>query len=244
VTNPVPDPAPPPAPASVWEDFLEIFYAPRAVFERRKSSGFGIPLLVLVVGMTIAFYAGRNAMEPIFDGEFNRGMAQAMKANPSLTPEQMERGRAFARGIVPVIITGYALLGPLVIGLILWLAGKMVDARQELGAACMVATYALFPRLLEALLNVLQALLLPSDSLTSHFALQLGPARFLDYDSASPVVMAILGRCDLITLWSTALLAVGLSVTGRIPLARAAIAAGAVWLAGYILPLWGALRSA
>lgn len=241
MTNPVSDPAP--APAPVWEDLLEIFYAPRAVFERRKSSGFGIPLLVLVLGMTIAFYAGRSALEPVFDGEFSRGMAQAMKANPNITPEQMERGRAFARGIIPVIVTGYALLGPLVIGLMLWLAGKMVDARQELGAACMVATYALFPRLLEALLNVLQGLLLPSDSLTSHFAIQLGPARFLDFDSTSLVVLTLLGRCDLITLWCTALLAIGLSVTGRIPMGRAAIAAGAVWIAGFALPLWSALRN-
>ena len=102
------------------------------MFERRKSAGFGIPLLVLVVGMTIAFYAGRNAMEPIFDGEFNRGMAQAMKANPNITPEQVEQGRAFARGIVPVIITGYALLAPLFIGLTALAGGQ--DGRRAAGA--------------------------------------------------------------------------------------------------------------
>jgi hypothetical protein len=236
------DPAPA-KPAPIWEDFLEIFYAPGAVFERRKASGFGIPLLILVVGLTAAFYAGRTAMEPIFDAEFARGMAAATKANPNITPEQMEQGRAFARGIMPVFITGYALVGPILIGLLLWLAGKMVEARQELGAACMVATYALFPRLLEALLNILQALLLPSERLTSHFALQLGPARFLDYENSSLILLTILGRLDLITLWCTALLAIGLSVTGRIPLARAAIAAGAVWLVGYAVPLWGALRA-
>lgn len=231
------------APAPVWEDFLEIFYSPSAVFERRKASGFGIPLLVFVIGLTAAFYAGRTAMEPIFDAEFARGMAAAAKANPNITPEQMEQGRAFARGFTPVFLTGYALFGPMLIGLLLWLAGKIVEARQELGAACMVATYALYPRLFEALLNILQALLLPSDRLTSHFALQLGPARFLDYNSSSLLLLAILGRLDLITLWCTALLAIGLSVTGRIPLARAGIAAIAVWLVGYIVPLWGALRA-
>jgi len=237
-SNPVPV-----APVPVWEDFLEIFYAPRAVFARRKTSGFGIPLLILVIGLTGAFYAGRDAMDPVFDGEFARGMVAATKANPNITPEQMERGRAFARGLAPVIVTGYALIAPILIGLVLWLAGKLVEARQELGAACMVATYALFPRLLEALLNILQALLLPSERLTSHFALQLGPARFLDYDSSSLVLLTILGRLDLVTLWCTALLAIGLSVTGRIPLARAGIAAGAVWLVGYAVPLWGALRA-
>jgi hypothetical protein len=244
MTDPTtPAQAPTPEPAPIWEDFLEIFYAPRAVFERRKAAGFGIPLLVLVVAMTAAFYAGRNAMEPIFDAEFTRGLATAAKQNPNLTPEQLEKGRAFAWGFAPVAVTGYALIAPMLIGVLLWLAGKAVEARQELGAACMVATYALYPRLLEALLNILQALLLGDDRLTSHFALQLGPARFLDHERTSLVLLTLLGRLDLITLWCTALLAVGLSVTGRIPLARAGIAAGVVWLLAGLWPLYGAFRA-
>ena len=237
-------PVAPPEPAPVWEDFLEIFYAPRAVFERRKAAGFGIPLLVFVVAMTIAFYAGRNAMEPVFDAEFARGIAVAAKQNPNLTPEQLEKGKAFARGFAPVAVTGYALIAPMLIGLLLWLAGKAVEARQELGTACLVATYALYPRLLETLLNILQALLLGDDRLTSHFALQLGPARFLDYQGTSLVLLTILGRLDLVTLWCTALLAIGLSVTGKVSLTRAGLAAGAVWLISGLWPLWSALRAA
>jgi hypothetical protein len=242
VTDPA-TPAPTPEPAALWEDFLEIFYAPRAVFERRKAAGFGIPLLVLVVAMTAAFYAGRHAMEPIFDAEFARGLAAAARQNPGLTPEQLEKGKAFARGFAPVAVTGYALIAPMLIGVLLWLAGKAVEARQELGAACLVATYALYPRLLEGLLNILQALLLSDDRLTSHFALQLGPARFLDYEGTSLVLLTVLGRLDLITLWCTALLAIGLSVTGRVSLARASLAAGAVWFIGGLWPLYGALRA-
>ena len=58
-------------PPSVWEDLLEIFYAPRAVFERRRETpAFGLALIVftvLVVGLSFAF---RGAMEPVFDAEY------------------------------------------------------------------------------------------------------------------------------------------------------------------------------
>jgi hypothetical protein len=57
------------------------------------------------------------------------------------------------------------------------------------------------------------------------------------------VLITILGRLDLITLWCTALLAIGLSVTGRISIQKSAIAAGLVWLIAGLWPLWGAIRA-
>lgn len=233
----------PEAPVAFWEDVLEIFYAPRAVFERRKSSGFGLPLLVLLVVFTGLFFAGRSLLQPMIDAEFDRGFAQAMKQNPQLTPDKAEQGKAFAKGMAAVFVPAFALVAPLLVGLSLWVFGKFVEARQELGAACMVAVYAFYPRLLESLLNLLQAALLPAEKLTSHYALQLGPARFLDPDQNSLLLITVLGRLDLITLWCTALLAIGLSVTGKIPITKAAIAAALVWLVGGLLPLWGALRA-
>ncbi|MEO8032103.1 MAG: YIP1 family protein [Gemmatimonadota bacterium] len=232
-----------PAKVPFWEDLLEIFYAPRTVFERRKDSGFWLALIVLVLVMTGLYYAGRNATQPVFDAEFDRSMVTAQKQNPAMTPDQVEKGRTIMHSFAGVGITGYALIAPLLVGLMLWIAGKFVGARQELGAACMVAVYAFYPRLLDGLLGLLQCLVLPSDSLTSHYALQIGPARFVDPDQHG-VLIAILGRLDLATIWCTVLLAIGLSVTGKITMKNAAIAAGIVWLAGCLLPLWGALRAA
>lgn len=233
----------PEAPVAFWEDVLEIFYAPRAVFERRKNSGFGLPLLVLVVVFSGMFFAGRSAMEPVMDAELDRGMAQAMKQNPQFTPEMAEKFKSMGKATAPITVPGIMLLGPMLVGLALWIFGKFVDARQDLGAACMVAVYAFYPKLLDTLFGLLQALILPAEKLTSHFALQLGPARFLDPDQNSLLLITVLGRLDLITLWCTALLALGLSVTGKIPITKAAIAAALVWLVGGLFPLWGALRA-
>jgi hypothetical protein len=55
--------------------------------------------------------------------------------------------------------------------------------------------------------------------------------------------LALLGRIDVFTIWVTILLAIGLSVTGKIPRSRAAIAAAVVWLVGALPSLLQALRA-
>ena len=49
LSPPSASPAASPASASVWEDFIDIFYAPSAVFARRSTSGFFIPMLVVTI---------------------------------------------------------------------------------------------------------------------------------------------------------------------------------------------------
>jgi len=229
--------------ASFWEDCLEIFYAPAAVFRRREAEGFFLPLVVLVVIMGALFYLTRSAMAPIFDAEFHRAAAAAIKDNPKITPEMMEQSRVMTRKFAGVVVIGFFLLGPFVVGLMLWLAGKLVEARQELTTSMMVATYSFYPRILEGILNAMQALLLPESRLTGRYSLSLGVGRLLNPDTVSPLLLAVVGRIDLFTLWVTALLALGLSVTGKIPRGQAAIAAALVWLAGGLPSVLGALRA-
>jgi hypothetical protein len=127
-------------------------------------------------------------------------------------------------------------------GLMLWLVGKLFDARQSLAAAIMVASYSFAPRILESVLAGVQGLLLDPASLNGRFKLSLGLGRFLDPDTASPVLMVLLGRIDVFTIWVTVLLAIGLSVTGRIPRSRAAMAAVLMWIIGALPQLMGALN--
>jgi hypothetical protein len=237
-------PSPVERPPSVWEDLLEIFYAPTAVFERRRDTpAFGLALIVfvlLLVGLSFAF---RGMMEPVFDVEFKRGMTQAMKQNPKLTPEMMEQGKEMAKKFMFVGVAIFALLAPIVLGLLLWLVGKLFGSKAEVGQLIMVTTYAMFPRVLETILNAVQMLVLPDDSITSRFSITLGVGRFLDADAAGPLVMAIVGRLDLFTLWITVLIAIGLSVMGKIPKSRAALAGVIMWIIGAIPALWGAIRA-
>ncbi len=230
-------------PASLWEDFIDIFVSPSEVFERRRASGFVAPLLVFAVLTVVLSVVGHNAMQPILDSEFTRGFAAAAKKNPQVTQEQMSSARAISEKFTPVIIGVSALIMPLLIGVILWLAGKMVDAKEDVGAACMIAAYAFIPRILDTLLRIVQAFVLDPSALNGQYRVALSPARFLDPDTASPVVIALLGRIDLFTIWVTVLLAIGLAVVARIPRSRAAIAAVVVWVIGTLPALLGALRA-
>jgi hypothetical protein len=235
--------APPAKPASYWEDFIDIFYAPSEVFKRRENSGFAVPMFVLTLVIGILAIAMSGAFRPIMDAEFSRGMAAAMRQNPNLTPEMAEKGRAFGEVFAKIGAFIFVPVGMFLVGLFLWLCGKLVDARQTLAAAIMVAAYSFTPRALETLVKAVQALFMDPASLNGQYRISLSPARFLDPDTASAMTIALLSRLDVFTIWITVLLAIGLSVTGKIPRSRAAIAAGLVWLLGALPVIVAAARA-
>ena len=219
-------------PAAIWEDFIDIFYAPSSVFRRRENGNFFIPLAVITIVCCVLFYLNSGALQPVFDAEFDRGMAMARRQNPNIPPEAIENMRAFASRIQMVMIFVFIPIAIFGVGVATWLAGKLVDAKQTFKAALIVGAYAYAPRILDGVLQGLQALFLDPADLDGRFRLSLGVGRFLDPDTTSPLLLAVVGRVDLITIWITVLIAIGLCVTGRVPLGKAAIAAAIVWLVG------------
>ena len=119
-------------------------------------------------------------------------------------------------------------------GLALWVVGKFFDAKQTLGQAVMVAAYASVPRIVEGVVTSIQGLLLDPAQFTGRWRVSLGVGRFLDPETASPALLALVGRMDVFTIWVTVLLVIGLSVTGKIPRSRAAIAGVIVWFLGAV----------
>ena len=229
--------------ASRWEDFIDIFYTPSTVYERRAGSGFGIPMLVVTLLVGVIYIANSGVMQPIMDAEFSRGMAAAMKKNANLTPEMAGKMRTWGETFAKIGAFIFMPVGIFLTGLALWLVGKIVDAKETLAAALMVAAYAFVPRILEGVVIGVQGLLMDPGSLNGRYKVSLGLGRFLDPDTASPMLLALLGRADVFTIWITVLLAIGLSVTGRIPRSKAAIAAVLVWIIGALPALIGAARS-
>ena len=227
--------------ASWWEDYIDIFYAPASVFARRSTAGFLLPMIVVTLLAGALFLMNSGVMSQIMDAEFSRAMARQAQGQ-SLTPEQMDRMRSISATVGKIAVFVFVPIGMFFVGLALWLSGKLVEARETLGQAVMVAAYASVPRLVEAVLIALQGLLLDPSAIRGRWSLSIGPARFLDPDSTSPVLLTLVGRFDLFVLWSTVLLAIGLAVTGRIARSRAALAAAIVWVLGAVPPLLQAMR--
>lgn len=234
-----PSSAPPAKPekASLLDDFMDIFYAPSNVFARRENGSFWVPMLIVTVLLGLTFFANRDLMEPIMEAEMQRSMA-----NQQLTPEQMEAARRMTTGFGTVTAFLFPPFAILIVGIVLWLVGKFFDARQTVNAAIVVAAFAYVPRVVEGIVNRVQGLLVDPSSLDNRFALSLGPGRLLDPDTTSPVLLAIIGRLDVFTIWVTVLLAIGLAVTGKISRGKAAIAAAIVWIVGGLPTIAAALR--
>ncbi len=233
---------PPVKRAAAWEDYIDIFYAPSEVFARRAESGFFVPMLVVTLLIGVIALANSGVMQPILDAEFTRSTAAVMKKNPQVTADQMAFGRKIGETMAKIGGFIFVPIGIFLTGLFLWIVGKFVDAKQTLGAAIMVTAYSYTIRVVEAIVNGAQGLLMDPASLNGRLKLSLGVGRFLDPDG-SMMMLALLGRIDVFTIWVTILLGIGLSVTGKIPRSRAFVAAAIVWLVGAIPGVLGALRN-
>ncbi len=252
MTNSPVSPAPgdlpnaPPAKAErtpYWEDFIDIFHSPSAVFARRENGNAWIPIAVVTVLTAVLLLAGQGVLSPVMDAEFNRRVAEMMKRNPALTTDRLASMRHIQEMFAPVFVLIFVPITVVVTAVALWLAGKVVDATESLRTAVVVAAYAMVPRVLESILSIVQAMFIDPSSLTSISQLSLGPARFLNPDTTAPIAFALLTQLNVFTIWTTVLLAIGLAVTGRITRGRAALAASVVWLLGGVPALIQALRS-
>ena len=233
---------PSPEKAGLWEDFVDILYNPSAVFARRANGEWGKPLLFLVIAAILLLFLTKNAMQPIMDAEFARRSADMMRKNPNLTAEQLASGRSFFETLGPVIFGVILTVSIIGAGLVLWLVGKLFDAKESVAAALMIGVYSEVPRIVQIVVQTAQALFMSPESLNSANSIALNLARFMDPDKASPVAIALASRVDVFTIWVTVLLAIGLHVVGKVTKQQAGIAAAITWLIGGLPAVLGALR--
>jgi Yip1 domain len=228
--------------SAIWEDFIDIFYAPSAVFARRKMGSFFIPLLVVTLFVGVTFFLTSESIRPIFDAEFDRAMAaRAARTNQQIPPEAVAQMRDVTQNIGRIAVFVFLPIGILLSGGALWLAGKVLGAKLFFKTALMVGAYSQVPRIPEAVVNAVQGVILDPASLDGQFRLTFGPGRFLDPDTTSALLLAFVGPLDPFSLWVAALVAIGLSVTGGITLSRAAIGAAFVWFVSVLPRVPGAI---
>ncbi len=231
---------PSPSNPGLWEDFIDILYQPSAVFDRRREGQFGLALVVLIVMWAVLYFALQNGIGPIIDVEMSRQAAAMAESNPSMTAEQLSSAKSTMEKFALFGAIIFVPVGILITGCLLWLAGKVVEAKVAFAAAMMIATYSQIPRIIELVLNAVQGLFLAPEAITSRYSVTLGLGRFMDPDS-NPVLMTVLGGIDLFTIWTLILMAIGLSVVARVSIQKGAIAAGLVWIVTLLPALFGAL---
>jgi len=233
MTQPAAEAALPATPkSSFWEDLIDIFYQPSAVFARRRTASAWPPFLFVVLALSVITFATFNAIEPALTADMQRMMAKTMAHNPNMTQEMADRAvdmqTKFGRYLAPV---GLA-FAVFVVGLFTWILSKLFGAKENFAAAMLITSYAYMPRVLGGIVASAQGLLLDPSKLTSMSSLSLSPARFYDPDTTSPFLMAVLQRLDLTVIWETILLAIGVAVIGKIPRGKAIAFGVLIWAVG------------
>src|SRR5436190_23168243 len=85
--------------ATVWEDFIDIFYVPSQVFARRALSSPWLPMAVVTAAMAVLVYVNSGLLEPMMSAEFDRSIAATLRSNPSITPEAVANMRRMGLSI-------------------------------------------------------------------------------------------------------------------------------------------------
>lgn len=225
-------------------DMFEIFYAPRAVFTRRRASGaWFVPYLVLLVLGIVIFIATRNLIQPAIDAQVAASVAQAQAhAKVPLNDTQITAITKFTRIAFSILgVSLYYLIAPFVIALLVWIVGMICRAGEVGRVALVIAVFSIYPRLIGSILGGIQAAVLPDTSLTSLAALTFSPARFLPPTAPAGLVQ-LLSRLDLFTLWGFVLIALGLRYAAGASRGRAWTTAGIIWLIGSLGAILALLR--
>jgi hypothetical protein len=234
--------APSPAKSSLFEDFVDVFISPAKMFARRAGTSAALPYIIVCLLIIGLYFANKNALSSIMQGEMAKSMEAAQKANPNITAEQIQQGQALGQKFAQFgVIIGIP-VALLVLGIITWIVGKILGGTLSYGTALLISAFAWMPRVVEGVANAIQGLVLDTSKMTSHYQLQLGPARFLDPATAPTWQLSLLGRVDLITLWVTVLFAIGLVNAGKVEKGKIVFAGVLMWIIGSLPAVWQALR--
>jgi hypothetical protein len=228
----------PPA-GGLFEDLIESFTAPSRVFERRRDGRYGALLGALVVLTLVVMVATLGASGPYWDAQFDLSLRQAAEQGRAAMPEgaALDMARTSGRWFGAI---GGALFVPLFVwigALFVLLGAKVAGASLSYRQGAAIFTVAGIPRLLSPIAMAVQGLLVDPSSIRSMSDASLGPARFLDPAATPAVVLSVLSNFDLVNLWAFALVAIGISVVGRVSRGAGAAGMGIVFACSLALTL-------
>jgi len=230
--------------ASAMDDIIEIFYAPSRVFARRRDNPkFWAAFFIFSILLALGIWVMMRNYADVLEVQMRKQMAAAMAKNPQLTPEMAEKSQRVGQTLAPIIAIFVGVVSTLMLGLTVWIVGKLFAAKASLAHGMVIATLASFPKIIDMVIAAVQALAMGTAGVTNMMAATPSLARFAPA-GVSPAVLGVLSRFSIGTIWATILIAIGLHVIGRISKGRAYGAAAVIWLLATAVAVMGAARQA
>jgi len=211
----------------MWEDFIDVFYAPASVYERRQNQSPWPMIFIVTVLLTVVTVLTFNAMSPAIEAELRQGLMKAMAKNPQMTQDIADKTISFSLTGQKWGVVGFP-LGVLIAAIFVWLCAKIVGAKTTYTGALVILAYSSIISVLQAIVVGAQALVMDVSALTSRDQLSFSAARFLDKATASPALYAVLKQIDVFGIWGLVIMAIGVQITGKTTRERA-IAFALIW---------------
>ena len=235
-----------PKDTSLWEDFIDVLYAPTRVFERRRGRGFGAQLFILAALFGIVAAATMSLTRPLMDRQMDLQLSQMRKNG--MTEEQITGARAFTERIAPISAIGAPSIGllivvPLIALVLLGIARAAGVSALDYSGAGLITTYSLVPALLMALVGAALLLVIDPENLPLLQQMTVGPVLLLGRD-ASPVLVALATRFGVAEIWSVFITAAGVRVLGKRSAGPAMAISLMSWALGTVFALLLGLRAA
>ena len=224
-----------PEASSRWEDFIDVFFAPGDLFARRKDESWLKPFLLLAAVSIVLYYV----FLPIGGQLWEAAMRE--NAPPNASPEQLQQSATFMKYLGGVLVLfGYFFM--IIVNAIgLKVGSAILEPAAKWREAFLIATYSLYVLILQQILATVSVFIASQSRTVTMGDASFGPLRFMP--DADPMLKAILGRFDVITIWPIVLAAIGLMVIVGMPSGKAFATAAIAWLVASLPGVVGAIFS-
>lgn len=209
----------------LFEDVIDVFVRPATLFDRVRDQSFVRPALVQTVIFVVLVLACRNLVTPFFDAEFARSMQQAAAKGQPIPEGAQAMGSKIAGFMSvagPILAPWFvAILG----GLATWIGARVVGAKLSYGQSATIASWAATPLILGYIALAVQGAMVDASTIRGVSDGQIGPARLLDPNTASPPLLALLTQLDVFSIWGLVITAIGVATVARTVRSTGALAA-------------------
>ena len=205
-----------PKQGGLFEDLIEVLYAPSKVFDRTRAAKAGKYVITTALIAVVVGIATKNLLMPWLDAQAELSIKMAAAKGTPIPDNAAASMRAFTAWGIIIGAPMAFLIGPYINAFFMQLGGKLMGASLSFSQAATIAVLGGVPRLIGWLLMPVQAIVSDGSKARSIADLSLGPARFVNPDQLSPTLLTLLGNLDLFRIWQIALTAIGVAVVARV----------------------------
>ena len=218
--------------AAPWEDVLDIFYAPRQVFERRRDGKYLIPLLVICAVTVAVFFLSSQLNEALQDAELTRTFRER-----GITGDAAVQAKAMAAkfaGLAVYLLPIFVAIGCWISGLLIMLIGNAMGGKFTFAQGTAIAVLASLPEVLGRILVGVQGLLLDTTSVAHRYSFSINASRFLPAGTNN-WLLKLGALADPFVIWGIVLTGFGALIIGRMEKEKAAVLAIIIAVVGMAL---------